>query len=194
VLEDGKNLYDLICDYETLCAGRDFPGAECNRSVLEQLGFPVTRRYRGGLLPDVCGRVSPLPNREKIAFLPGSNGNVVEVRRRIDFQTLFERHSGYAFFQYVAEELARQFELILLSAPAGHQEISGILCGQMADLILAIDLDSPAMESNPSYEACMQLARQVRSSNGRRIDVKSVRGQPPEEVVQMILKSHENAG
>lgn len=187
VLEDGKNLYDLIRDYEVLCQGGSFPANECSESVRRQLTYPVTKRWHGGLLPDVCGRASLLPGQEAISYLPGNNGDVVEVRERIDFNDLFEHKSGYHLFCFIAQELVGRYDLILLNAPAGHQEISGIMCGQMADLLLAIDLDSPMADSTPSYEACMRLIKRVNAGGGRVVDVKSVRGLAPEAVVEMIL-------
>lgn len=186
VVQDGKNLYDLIADYETLCGGRMAPPAVVSTDTADELKYEHTRVYRNKVYPDVLGRIVPVPGYPHISYLPGNNGDVVEVRERIDFNRLFESHSGHSFFRYIREELAGHYDFVLLNAPAGHQEISGILCGDMADLILAIDVDSPAIDSSPSFEACKHLAQRVQEEQWREIEVKSLKGQDAEQILQII--------
>ena len=83
------------------------------------------------------------------------------MKKRIDFHELFDSHSGHELFKYIREQLSGTYDYILLNAPAGHQEISGILCGQMADVILAIDVDNPAVEADASFQTCSKLAEQI---------------------------------
>ena len=188
VVEDGKNLYDLVRDYEILCAEWGSPPVESDQPVSGRLRFPATVRYKGHVYPDVCARTMPLSGDFSISYLPGNNGRVVDVRERIDFQELYEDRAGAQFFDYMKNALSRQFDIVLVNAPTGHQEISGILCGHMADLILAIDVDSPAVEPSASFEACTQLAARVREEGGRDIRVKSIKGHSLEKIIQMILK------
>lgn len=188
VIEDGKNLYDLVRDYETLCAELGSPPVESDQGVSGRLRFPATSRYKGHIYPDVCARTIPLSGDFSISYLPGNNGQVVDVRERIDFQDLYENRAGDQFFDYIKDALSRQFDIVLVNAPTGHQEISGILCGHMAELILAIDVDSPAVEPHASFDACSQLAERIREDRGRDIKVKSVKGHSLERIIQMILK------
>ncbi len=187
-IENGKNLYDLIRDYETLCAEWGSPPVESGQAFSGPLRFPATARYKGHVYPDVCARTIPVAGDFSIDYLPGNNGQVVDVRERIDFQELYENRAGPQFFDYVKDALSRQFDVVLVNAPTGHQEISGILCGHMADLILAIDVDSPAVEPSASFEACRQLAARVREEGGRDIKVKSIKGHSLERIIQMILQ------
>ncbi len=189
VIEDGKNLYDLIHDYEALCLDSGAPPFEAEPLPLaNHLEYPESSCFRGYRYPDVCSRTTRLPDLPLISFLPGNNGRVVEVRERIDFQESHESRYGQQFFEYVKAALSERFDVVLINAPAGHQEISGILCGQIADLILAIDLDSPVLEPDASFEACRQLAQRVHKEGWRRIEVKSVKGHSLSEVVKMILQ------
>ncbi len=175
---DGKNLYDLIRDYEKLCSNGGEPR-----------GLTVTNLFNGHRYPDVCSRAIPLHGWSSIDYLPGNDGKVVAVRERIDFHELYENHDGHRFFEYIKNALTERYDIVLINAPAGHQEISGILCGQLADLILAIDMDSPAIETNASYEACKQLVQRVHEQGGRQIDVKSIKSHELDEVVQTILQN-----
>lgn len=186
---DGRNLYDLICDYETLCAGNEAPPEGLADGIKNRLAFPVTRIYRNHVLPDVCGRASTIPDYDRISYLPGNNGDLVEVKERIDFHELFESHSGHEFFRYIREQLIGEYDFVLLNAPAGHQEISGILCGHMADVILAIDVDSPAVSSDSSFRTCSKLVQRARKEGMRPIPVKSVKGHDLEDVVGMIVET-----
>ena len=188
VLEDGKNLYDLIRDYEILRANEGGASSGDDSGTTRRLAFPVTRLFDGYPYPDVCGRVIPLPGWPAIAYLSGNNGKVVEVRERIDFHRLYQDLDGYRFFDYLKETLSGCGDVVLINAPAGHQEISGILCGQIAELILAIDVDSPAVEADASLEACRQLALRVHEERRHKIDVKSIKGHSLVQVVQMILQ------
>lgn len=187
--EDGNNLYDLIRDYEILCAGNGAPPGERDDRATAGLSRPDTKYYRGRLYPDVAGRTSPIQGHPSISYLPGNNGKVVEVRARIDFQELYENCDGQRFFQYLRDALAERFDVVLMNAPAGHQEISGIICGQLADLILAIDLDSPAVEVDASFEACKRLAQRASETDHHSIAVQRVKGHSVPEVVDMILES-----
>lgn len=186
--KDGNNLYDLIFDYETICDGNETPPKRIAKDVEKRLTYPVTRMFRKHVFPDVCGRVSPVPGYRLISYLAGNNGNVVEIRERIDFHELFESHCGYEFFEYIREQLTGEYDFILLNAPAGHQEISGIFCGHMADIILAIDIDSPSIEDDPSFQTCRKLAQRIQDDGLRQVCVKSVKGHDLEEVVEMILE------
>ena len=188
VVQDGKNLYDLVRDYESLCAEWGSPPVESGQAVSGRLRLPATAGYKGHVYPDVCARTIPVSGDFAINYLPGNNGHVVDVRERIDFQDLYENRAGAEFFDYIKDALSRQFDIVLVNAPTGHQEISGILCGHMADLILAIDVDSPAVEPSASFEACTQLAARVREEEGRDVKVKSIKGHSMEEILQMILK------
>ena len=187
VREPGRNLYDLIRDYETLCSNGGGPPRERDNTLIARLRAPGTRFYRGLLYPDIVERLSEIPGYPAIGYLPGNDGRVAEVRKRIDFQWLYDEHDGHRFFDYIRATLSESFELILINAPAGHQEISGILCGQVADLILAIDSDSPAVETDVSYEACKRLALRADESEHRRIDVKGVKGHSVPQVIDMIV-------
>jgi hypothetical protein len=186
IAEDGKNLYDLIRDYEILYLARGTPAPRQNDVRQARLSNPATRLYRGRLYPDAVGRASSLPGHPAIGYLPGNNGRVVEIRERIDFQELYDRFEGRLFFDYVKDTLAECFDVVLANAPAGHQEISGILCGQLADLVLAIDIDGPAVEPNASFQACKLLADRASAENRRRIEVRSVKGHSVSQVVGMI--------
>lgn len=183
----GFNLYDLLRDYETLCAHTGGPPMARDEAVITCLHHPSTRFFRGRIYPDVLARTNPIPSYPAISYLPGNNGEVVEVRERIDFAELYDRCEGQRFFAYLKETLSEQFDHILINAPAGHQEISGILCGQFADLILAIDLKSPAVAGNSSYEACRRLVARVREQVPHPVEVKSVKGHSVTEIVAMIL-------
>jgi len=189
ILEDGKNLYDLIRDYEILrtIESGEPSGDESGR--IHHLAFPVTHLFQGLTYPGVCERVIPLPDWPAIGYLPGNNGRVVEVRERIDFHRLYEDLDGYRFFDYLKETLIGCSDVILINAPAGHQEISGILCGQIAELILAIDVDSPAVEANASFQACRQLALRVHKDGRHKIEVKSIKGHSLDQVTEMILQA-----
>lgn len=187
VTGDGINLYDLLRDYETLCGDKGAPPAARDELMVARLRHPSTQFYRGRLYPDVVARTNPIPSYPAISYLPGNNGKVVEVRERIDFGALYDRCDGKRFFEYLKEALAERFDLVLINAPAGHQEISGILCGQLAELILAVDLDSPAVEADVSYQACKRLAARASEQAPRPIEVKSVKGHSVTQVVEMIL-------
>jgi Mrp family chromosome partitioning ATPase len=187
VIEDGKNLYDLIRDYEILRSNENGPSSGHEFRLAGPLGFPVTNLVNGHPYPDVCGRATPIPDWPSISYLPGNNGKVVEVRERIDFHQLYENLDGHRFFDYVKGALSGRYDVVLINAPAGHQEISGILCGQLADLILAIDVDSPAVEADASFEACRQLARRVNEEGRHNIEVKSIKGHDLDKVIQKIL-------
>lgn len=186
VIEDGKNLYDLIRDYEILCSTKSEPSFGRDVHSAGPLRFPVTTLFNGHRYPDVCARAIPVTGWPSISYLPGNNGKVVEVRERIDFHELYENFDGHQFFEYVRGALAERYDIVLINAPAGHQEISGILCSQLADLILAIDLDSPAVEADASFEACRKLAQRVREEGRHKIEVKSIKSHDLDEVVQMI--------
>lgn len=188
VIEDGKNLYDLIRDYEILHSGASNVPPESESHMADALGFPMTNLINGYRYPDACGRAIPLPGWPSISYLSGNNGKVVDVRERIDFNRLYENLDGDRFFNYIRDALSARYDVILLNAPAGHQEISGILCGQLADLILAVDVDSPAVEANASFEACKQLARRVQEESRRKIAVKSIKGHNLDAVMQIILQ------
>jgi len=186
-VEGGKNLYDLICDYQTLCSQSGNPPSERDEQLIRRLYHPVTCFFRGRLYPDVAGRAVPIPGYPTIRYLPGNDGKVVEVRERIDFQALYEQHDGHRFFDYLRETLSKAFDLVLINAPAGHQEISGILCGQLADLILAVDVESPGIEADVSYQACERLAQRAAEAERHPIDVKRVKGHNLAQVIEMIL-------
>lgn len=189
VIEDGKNLYDLIQDYEDLCLDNGAPPSEAAPFPIATQQKPLeTSCFRGYRYPDAYSRTTRLPGLPLISFLPGNNGRVIDVRKRIDFHELHESRSGHQFFEYLKAALSDRFDVVLINAPAGHQEISGILCGQIADLILAIDVDSPVLEPDASFEACRQLAQRVHEEGWRRIEVKSVKGHSLSEVVKMILQ------
>lgn len=191
--EEGNNLYDLIHDYEASCLDHGTPpAASAPLPAAPRQEPPETNSFRRYRYPDVCSRTTRLPGLPLISFLPGNNGRVIEVRERIDFHELHESRSGHQFFEYIKAALSERFDIVLINAPAGHQEISGILCGQIADLILAIDLDSPALEPDASFEACRQLAQRVREEGRRRIEVKSVKGHDLPEVVKMILEDDDS--
>ncbi len=193
VIEDGNNLYDLIHDYEALCLDTGAPPSEsAPLPAAAQQKHPEISYFRGSRYPDAYSRTTRLPDLPLISFLPGNNGRVIEVRERIDFHELHENRSGHQFFEYVKAALSERFDVVLINAPAGHQEISGILCGQIADLILAIDVDSPVLEPDSSFEACRQLAQRVHEEGRRRIEVKSVKGHSLPEVVKMILQDYDD--
>lgn len=183
----GKNLYDLISDYETLCASSSKPPVKLTGEMENRLTFAETQMYQNLVFPDVCGRVSEVPGFERINYLGGNDGNVVEVKRRLDFHELFDTRSGHKFFRYIREQLSGAYDYILLNAPAGHQEISGILCGQIADVIFAIDVDSPVVEADASYQTCQKLAQQIQNERLRPISVESIKGHEVEEVAAMIM-------
>lgn len=187
VLEDGKNLYDLIRDYERLYTRESETSSTEDVRSARRLDFPETNVYKERRYPDVCNRAVALPDWPSISYLSGNNGKVVEVRERIDFNDLYENFHGHWFFEYVKNELSQLYDVVLINAPAGHQEISGILCGQLADLILAIDLDSPAVEADASLEACKKLAQRVHAERKHKIEVESIKGHDLDEVIQMIL-------
>jgi len=194
VIEDGKNLYDLIRDYEILYSSESEPSSGHDMPSAGPLGFPVTNLFNGHRYPDICSRVIPLPGWSSISYLPGNNGKVVEIRERIDFYQLYDDLDGHRFFDYIKDALSGCYDFVLINAPAGHQEISGILCGQLADLILAIDVDSPAVEADASFEACKQLAQRVYEEDRHKIEVKSIKGHDLDKVIQMILpSSHRNS-
>lgn len=188
--EEGRNLYDLIQDYEILCSAQGGPPLDRDPKIVQQLSHPLTKFHRGRLYPDLLDRISPIPGLPFISFLPGNNGKVVEVRQRIDFEHLYQSCDGEKLFAYLKETLSPRYDLVLINAPAGHQEISGIFCGQVADLILAIDVDSPIMEADASFMACSQLAKRVYAENGRQILVRSVKGHAVSDVVDMILQNN----
>lgn len=187
VTGDGINLYDLLSDYQHLCGSAGGPPAARDAAVIARLHHPSTQFYRGRLYPDVVARTNPIPSYPAISYLPGNNGKVVEVRERIDFGVLYDRCDGQRFFDYLKDALAERFDIVLINAPAGHQEISGILCGQLAELILAVDLDSPAVETDVSYQACKRLAVRASEKAPQPIEVKSVKGHSVAQVVEMIL-------
>ena len=186
VLEDGKNLYDLIRDYESLYKDESAASSTEDGLAAKRLGSLETNLYKERRYPEVCNRVVAVPDWPFISYLSGNNGRVVEVRERIDFHDLYENFQGHWFFEYVKNELAHRYDVVLINAPAGHQEISGILCGQLADLILALYLDSPAVEADASFEACRKLAQRVHAEGRHNIEVKSIKGHDLDEVVQMI--------
>jgi hypothetical protein len=184
----GKNLYDLVSDYETLCGEGNKPPGKLTREMGKKLTFPAIQMYQNLVFPEVCDRVSEVPGFERISYLAGNDGNVVEVKRRLDFHELFDARSGHKFFRYIREQLSGVYDYILLNAPAGHQEISGILCGQMADVIFAIDVDSPVVEADASYQTCRKLAQQIQNERLRPISVKSIKGHKVEEITAMIME------
>lgn len=188
VIKDGNNLYDLIRDYETLRLNEIVPYSRHDMRFPRPLAFPVTHVFMGRPYPDVCGRAILLPGWPSISYLPGNNGKVVDVRERIDFHQLYENLDGERFFDYAKGALSERYDYVLINAPAGHQEISGILCGQLADLLLAIDVASPAVEADASFEACKQLVQRVHEEGRHKIEVKSVKGQDLNTVMQIILQ------
>jgi hypothetical protein len=183
---EGRNLYDLFCDYETLHPNTPSAGQDDYPAGL--LKFPEISDIEGHKFPNVCGRMVQVPDWPSISFLPGNDGKIVEVRKRIDFHALYEDLEGHRFFDHFKKTLSENFDVVLINAPAGHQEISGILCGQVADLILAIDLDSPVVDPDASFESCKQLARRIQEEGGRKIEVTSIKGHDQEEVIEMILQ------
>ena len=185
---NGRNLYDLIADYNTLCSNKKSPPGGITKSLEDKLVFPVTKRYRDHVFPDVIGRISTIPDYSDINYLAGNNGSVVEVKDRLDFFELFESRCGFEFFKYIRKELSEVYDFVLLSAPPGHQEISGIFCSHMTDLILAIDIDSPAFEKDASFQACRKLAQRIREEGLRPISVKSVKEHNVKEIVDMIME------
>ncbi len=188
VIKDGNNLYDYIRDYETLCSTKSetYSGYDAHSNDLRK--SPVANVL--GVhppYPEINGRIMQITGWPSISYLPGNNGKVVEVRERIDFHAIYEHFGGYQFFEYVRNSLSEHYDITLINAPAGHQEISGILCSQLSDLILALDLDSPAVEADASFEACEQLVQRAHEQGGHTIEVKSLKGHNLDEVVKLIL-------
>ena len=184
----GKNLYDLIVDYETLCADKRSPPKRHIKGIESKLTFPITQIHCGHVFPDVLGRIVTIPGYAGIGYLAGNNGDVVEVKERLDFHELFESRCGYEFFKYFRKQLSEKYDFVLLNAPSGHEEISGIYCGHMADVILAIDVDSPAFEANVSFQACKKLAQRIQEEGLRPISVKSVKEHGIKEMMDMITE------
>ena len=58
----------------------------------------------------------------------------------------------------------------------------------MADIVLAIDVDSPAFETDASFQACLKLARKMQERESRPIVVKSVKEHDVGEIVDMITQ------
>ena len=185
----GKNLYDLIVDYETLCADGRSPPKRRVKGLEGKLTFPITQIHCGHVFPDVLGRIATIPGHAGIGYLAGNNGDVVDVRERLDFHELFESRCGYEFFKYIRKQLSEEYEFVLLNAPSGHQEISGIYCGHMADIILAIDVDSPAFEADVSFQACKKLAQRIQEEGLRPISVRSVKEHDIKEMIDMIVEA-----
>jgi len=185
----GCNLYDIMRDHELLLS----VDREAKKKDVEKTVNKLTRSdvviYKGHIVPEIVDRVCHIPGYDRIDFLPGTDSGNMDIKPAIDFKHLYENQQGCNFFDFLKDSLKNRYDFILIDAPVGFYTISGILCGHLADLFLAVDVDSPAYEGRPSYEVGLRLAEQVTRADQHPIRVESVKGQEAGYLVDLILEN-----
>ncbi len=186
--EHGHNLYDIIEDYQTLHQAHLDPAAELAPQTLGLLNLPAVKSLHGRLMPEVIQRAVPVPTQERIHFLPGNHGDVLELLAPIDFDHLFDAQQGGQFFQFLKDEWSEHYDYVLCNANTGYDSFSGIICGQLADLLLAVDMDYNGGPVNPSYSACLRLACRATQAGFRPVPVKSIKTHDVNTVAQILAE------
>lgn len=186
-LEAGRNLYDLIEDYETLRSTGVGPSLPATLDIVNRLNIPKTCEYRDTIMPVVQSRIVQIPNQNKIDFFPGNDGNVLEIKHPFDFDHLFDVLRGQDFFQYLKAELESQYDYILCDAHTGYETLAGIFCGRMADEFLAIDVDQSDGSEKPSYEVGRRLVQRMETEGKAAAEVVSVDPKDVDSILKLIL-------
>ncbi len=184
---EGRNLYDLIEDYETLRSTYTDPAFPATYGIINQLNIPNVCKYGDTIMPVVQDRVVQIPNQDQIDFLPGNDGNVLEIKQPFDFDRLFDVFQGQEFFQYLKKELDSRYDFILCDAHTGYETLAGIFCGRMADEFLAVDVDLGERLEKPSYEVGLRLAQRMKVEGEVPTEVISVDPQDLDSIFKLIL-------
>ncbi|MEJ1381061.1 MAG: hypothetical protein RPU52_04755 [Candidatus Sedimenticola sp. (ex Thyasira tokunagai)] len=183
---EGCNLYDLICDHVTLLSADPKSKKKDLDKIIQKLNLPDVTMYKGQAVPDILQRICHFPEYELIHFLSGSDCKNMDIKPAIDFERLFDDLPGCNFFDYLKSSLEPHYDFVLIDAPVGFYTISGILCGKLADLFLAVDVDSRAYRGRPSYEVGLKLANNIRESGSPPPRVESIKGDKVSYLVQLI--------
>lgn len=186
-LEEGRNLYDLIEDYETLRSTYIDPSFPATFDIVNQLNIPKTCKYRDTIMPVVQNRIVQIPNQDKIDFFPGNDGNILEIKHPFDFDHLFDVLHGQEFFQYLKAELESRYDYILCDAHTGYDTLAGIFCGRMADEFLAIDVDQGDGSEKPSYEVGRRLVQRMEVEGKAAAEVISVDPRDVDTILELIV-------
>jgi len=184
---EGGNLYDLIEDYETLSSTYTDPAFPATYGIINQLNIPKICKHGDSIMPVIEDRVVPIPNQDQIDFLPGNDGNVLEIKQPFDFDRLFDIYQGQEFFQYLKKELHNRYDFILCDAHTGYETLAGICCGRLADEFLAVDVDLGDRSEKPSYEVGLRLAQRMKVEGEAATEVISVDPQDVESMLKLIL-------
>jgi len=185
--DEGRNLYDLIEDYETLRSTYTDPAFPATYGIINQLNIPKICKYGDTIMPVVQDRIVPIPNQDQIDFFAGNDGNVLEIKHPFDFDRLFDIFQGQKFFKYFKEELDNRYDYILCDAHTGYETLAGIFCGQLADMFLAVDIDLGERSEKPSYEVGLRLAQRMKVEGEASAEVISVNPQDVKSILKLIL-------
>ncbi|MCP4040838.1 MAG: AAA family ATPase [Gammaproteobacteria bacterium] len=192
--EKGHSLYELLNDHEVLRSAGMKPESKDEKKTLKRLSVQDVEINRGFLMPDVVGRIIHLPEQERIDALLGTDPREIAIKPTIDLERMFDKYYGCEFFDYLKEKLEQIYDFILIDAPVGYSSLSGILCGQLADIFLAIDVDNPAYEHSPSYQVGLKLAEKVNDDGQATISVKSVKDNDVDHMVELVLGGNGGPG
>ncbi|MCP3869837.1 MAG: hypothetical protein GY703_17445 [Gammaproteobacteria bacterium] len=186
---EGCNLYELIRDHELLCSANPKSKKKEIEKLINGLSRSEVFMYQGQMVPEVVSRMRQIPGYERIDFLPGSDCRNMDIKPAIDFEHLYDNQFGCNFFDYLKDSLKAHYDFVLIDAPVGFYTISGILCGQLADLFLAVDVDSRAYQNRPSYEVGLKLAKKLEDSGLVPPRVEAIKGDGVEYLVDLIVGS-----
>lgn len=186
----GQSLNELLRDHDVLRAAGIESSAKQGKKIVEKQSLIGIEVYCGFPMPDVVGRIIHLPEHSRIDVLLGSNPQDFAIKPVIDLDKMFEEQYGCDFFNYLKETLEKYYDYILINAPAGFSPLSGILCGQLADIFLAIDVDHPSYEDLPSYQVGLKLAEKICADGQDAIIVKSIKDNSIEQMVKLILSEN----
>jgi len=184
----GKNLYDLIEDYETISTHYINPAFPATFGTVNKLNLPSTNDHGGRLMPEVKDRVLSIPNMPGLDFLPGNNGDVLEIKKPIDFERIFEKWDGRGFFHYIKQEFTSQYDFVLCDTHTGYETLAGVICGHMADQVIAVSVDETENAAdNQSYQADVRLTQRMHSAGERPAEVIPINSQDIDNLRRVVI-------
>ncbi len=189
--EHGQSLYELLIDHEILRSAGINSGEKEEKKLFEQLNLKGVEVYNGFAMPDVVGRIIHLPNQERIDVILGCDPQNINIKTEVDLARMFKKNYGYEFANYLKEKLRKLYDFILIDVQVGFSPMSGLLCGQISDTIMAIDVDNPIYKHLPSYQVGQKLAEKINQCKHSNISVKSVQGSNIEQIVKLIIDENE---
>ncbi len=185
---NGRNLYDMVEDFETICSHYINPSFPASFGTVNKLNLPDVHKTGDRLMPEVRKRAVQIPNIGGLDFMPGNNGDVLEIKKPIDFERIFEEWNGKDFFDYVKQELTSQYDFVLCDTHTGYETLASIICGHMADLVFAVDVDlQENKEENQSYQVNVRLAQRLQSAGEETAKVMPINSQDIDRLLQIIL-------